>query len=205
MVKSRALPEIFGAPKGHPPPPPVGKYWSKNPSFCLLFHVAHHRWGGLMLHPTACCSAAPPMRCQEQLSPSPMRAAGSGLGLRVGLFNLWAGEQQSAPSVPDGYVVVVMVVIFPSFFYSPSSAPPHTLRSNIKCHERGRELNQRRIAVAADAVACLAIKVAREFVIEHRHCASELSGTVLIVSEQREALPLTSIVFPKRASGAAKG
>lgn len=52
---------------------------------------------------------------------------------------------------------------------------------------------------------CLAIKVAWEFVIEHRHCASELSGTVLIVSEQREALPLTSIVLPKRASGAAKG
>lgn len=71
------------------------------------------RWADGRLHPAACCSAAPPMRGREPRSPDPMRAAGSGLGLRVGLFNLW-GEQQSAPSVPDGCVVVM--VTLPSFF-----------------------------------------------------------------------------------------
>lgn len=87
----------------------------------------------------------------------------SGLGLRVGLFNLRAGEQQSAPSVPDGYVVAAVMVMFPSFFLAPS-----ILRApDLKCRERGGAHDQRRIAAAAAD----AIKVAREFVIEHRHCA----------------------------------
>lgn len=60
----------------------------------LLFHVA--QVGGRTVHPAACCSASPPMRGRLALSPGPMRAAGSGLGLRVGLFNL-RGGQQSAP------------------------------------------------------------------------------------------------------------
>lgn len=47
------------------------------------------RWvDGRTVHPAACCSAIPPMRARLPLSPGPMRAAGSGLGSRVGLFNL---------------------------------------------------------------------------------------------------------------------
>lgn len=100
------------------------------------------RWGGLMLHPAACCSAAPPMRGQEPLSPGPMRAAGSGLGLRVGLFNLW-GEQQSAPSVPDGYVVVM--VMFPSFYFPPLPCPPISSATNVATNTiKGASLPQQR-------------------------------------------------------------
>lgn len=67
------------------------------------------RWvDGRSVRPAACCSASPPIRARLPLSSGPMRAAGSGLGSRVGLFNL-RGGQQAAPStgwmdVGDGNV-----------------------------------------------------------------------------------------------------
>lgn len=98
------------------------------------------------------------------------------------------------------------MVMFPSFFYSHSSAPLFISSAPISSATSGvASTIKRRIAAAAGAVVCLAIKVAREFVIEHRHCASELSGTVVIVSGSASRCSLTSIVFQKRASGAAKG
>lgn len=75
--------------------------------------------------------------------------------------------------------------------FPPSPAPQYQVpqtwpRTQSKAHR-----------CRSNAVVFHARKVAREFVIENRHCASELSGTVLIVSDQREALPLTSIVLPQ--------
>lgn len=55
------------------------------------------RWvDGRTAHPAACCSAAGPISSRMPLSPGPMRAAGSGLVSRVGLFNLWGGQQSAA-------------------------------------------------------------------------------------------------------------
>lgn len=64
---------------------------------------------GRAVHPAACCSASPPMRARLALSRGPMRAARSGLGSRVGLFNL-RGGQQAAPSAPDGCVSAMVTL-----------------------------------------------------------------------------------------------
>lgn len=62
------------------------------------------RWvDGRTVHPAACCSTISPMRALLPLSLSPMRAAGSGLPSRVGLFNLSEDNNQPLVYRMDGF------------------------------------------------------------------------------------------------------
>lgn len=81
------------------------------------------RWAdGRTVHPAACCSASPPMRARLALSPGPMRAAGSGLGSRVGLFNLRGGQQPAPRSA--GWMDGWMDVCRPAMVTLTQLSPP---------------------------------------------------------------------------------
>lgn len=119
------------------------------------------RWvGGRTVHPAACCSASPPMGGRLELGPGPMRAGRPGLESRVGLFSP-RGGQQSAPSLADGCVSVM--VTLPSF---SSTA------------DVGTNPRSRRPRVSGQLSRCSGVKVTGDF---DGIIASELSGTLLIV------------------------
>lgn len=109
------------------------------------------------------------MRARLPLSPSPMRTAGSGLGSRVGLFNLCEEEDnnQERLSVPDGWMLAM--VTLPSFSYY------QTLTNVVTDTDKGP-------ALVCTINRRSALKSPRSFLTVNGLASYKLSCTVLVVS-----------------------